>query len=236
MPLFELRNLHVAYGQLAAVRGVSLDVEAGEIVSLVGSNGAGKTTLLSAISGLLPIREGEILLKKERVDNLPSHARVNLGIIQVPERRRIFPHMTTLENLELGSFRPEARSRKQESLRTVFELFPILGERQKQPAGLLSGGEQQMLAVGRALMACPEILMLDEPSLGLAPVIVDSLFEAFRAINEAGVSILLVEQDVQDSLALSARGYVLENGQIVLSGPSDDLLARPEIKKAYLGM
>jgi len=236
MPLFELRNVHVAYGQLTAVRGVSLEVGAGEIVSLVGSNGAGKSTLLSAISGLLPIREGEILLKEARVDNLASHERVNRGIIQVPERRRIFPHMTTLENLELGSFRPEARRRKKESLHMVLELFPILAERRGQTAGLLSGGEQQMLAVGRALMACPEILMLDEPSLGLAPVIVDSLFEAFGAINEAGVSILLVEQDVQDSLALSARGYVLENGQIVLSGSSDDLLARPEIKKAYLGM
>jgi branched-chain amino acid transport system ATP-binding protein len=226
----------VAYGDLAALRAVSLTIEAGEIVSVVGANGAGKTTMLRAISGLLRPRAGEILLDGARMDRLPCHVVVERGIVHVPEGRKIFPSLTVLENLELGSYTPQARSERPRSLERVFALFPILEERRRQAAGTLSGGQQQMLAIGRALMALPRVLMLDEPSLGLAPLVVQEIFRIIGEVNRAGVGVLLVEQNTQQALALARRGYVLENGRVVLVGRGSDLLNNDHVKRAYLGL
>jgi branched-chain amino acid transport system ATP-binding protein len=211
-------------------------VQQGEIVSLVGANGAGKTTALKAISGLLKPRSGQILFCGNRLNDLPAHSIVNLGIVQIPEGRQLFPYMTVLENLELGSYTPEARKRFDDSLDQVFELFPLLKERRNQLAGTLSGGEQQMLAIGRGLMANPRLLMLDEPSLGLAPMMVKSIFSAIEEINRQGTTVLLVEQDVQKSLALARRGYVMENGRITLQGEAKELLSNEHLRRAYLGI
>jgi branched-chain amino acid transport system ATP-binding protein len=231
--LLRVDGIEVAYGQVPAVRGASLEVRPGEIVALIGGNGAGKTTTLRAISGLLPIRRGRIDFEGDRLDGLPSSKVVGRGIAHVPEGRQLFPSMTVLENLELGA--GAARGLKAESLEWVFELFPRLRERRRQLAGTLSGGEQQMVAIGRGLMARPKLLMLDEPSLGLAPVVVRAIFDNLVEINRRGMAILLVEQNVLRALQLSHRGYVLENGQIVLDGPRDTLLADGHIKQAYLG-
>ena len=231
--LLRVDGIEVAYGQVPAVRGASLEVRPGEIVALIGSNGAGKTTTLRAISGLLPIRRGRIDFEGDRLDGLPSSKVVGRGIAHVPEGRQLFPSMTVLENLELGA--GAAKALKAESLEWVFELFPRLRERRRQLAGTLSGGEQQMVAIGRGLMARPKLLMLDEPSLGLAPVVVRAIFDNLVEINRRGMAILLVEQNVLRALQLSHRGYVLENGQIVLDGPRDTLLADGHIKQAYLG-
>jgi branched-chain amino acid transport system ATP-binding protein len=214
---------------------VSLEVRTGEIVTLIGSNGAGKTTTLRAICGLLPLRGGRVELDGASVGGLPPSAVVAGGIAHVPEGRQLFPSMTVLENLELGARTPESRRRHTETLDRVFALFPRLAERRRQLAGTLSGGEQQMTAIGRALMARPRLLMLDEPSLGLAPVVVTAIFENLRAINADGVTVLLVEQNVLRALRLAHRGYVLENGTIVLEGPAERLLADERIKRAYLG-
>jgi len=236
MSFLSVEKIEVRYGDALALFNVSLEVEEGEIVSLVGANGAGKSTTLKAISGLLKPKSGQILFAGKRLNEIPAYAIVDLGIIQIPEGRQLFPYMTTLENLELGSYTPEARKRAADSIHRVFELFPILLERKMQLAGTLSGGEQQMLAIGRGLMALPKLLMLDEPSLGLAPILVKLIFEAVAKINQAGTTILLVEQDVKKSLALAQRGYVMENGKIALQGKAKELLANEHLKKAYLGI
>jgi branched-chain amino acid transport system ATP-binding protein len=234
--LLELRGVEVAYGDLPALRGVSVSVEAGETLSVVGANGAGKTTMLRAISGLMRPRAGQILLDGERLDSLPSHAIVERGVVQVPEGRKIFPSLTVLENLELGSYVAAAKARRREGLEQVFGFFPRLKERERQAAGTMSGGEQQMLAIGRALMARPRVLMLDEPSLGLAPIIVNEIFRIIGEINRLGTTVLLVEQNTRQALALSRRGYVLENGRVVLEGSGAELLGNEHVKRAYLGM
>ena len=236
MSLLELRGVEVAYGDLPALRGVSVSVEAGETLSVVGANGAGKTTMLRAISGLMRPRAGQILLNGERLDSLPSHAIVERGVVQVPEGRKIFPSLTVLENLELGSYVAAAKARRREGLEHVFTLFPRLKERERQAAGTMSGGEQQMLAIGRALMARPRVLMLDEPSLGLAPLIVKEIFRIIGEINRLGTTVLLVEQNTRQALALSRRGYVLENGRVVIEGTGAELLSNEHVKRAYLGM
>ncbi|HET7343422.1 MAG TPA: ABC transporter ATP-binding protein [Methylomirabilota bacterium] len=218
-----------------AVRGVSLEVRAGEIVALIGSNGAGKTTTLRAIAGLLPLRAGTVELEGRRLSGLGSAAIVAAGIAHVPEGRQLFPTMTVWENLELGARSAEGHARRAETLARVFALFPRLAERRSQVAGTLSGGEQQMVAIGRALMARPRLLMLDEPSLGLAPVVVSAIFANLAAINRDGLTILLVEQNVLRALRCSQRAYVLENGTITLAGESAALLADERIKRAYLG-
>ena len=236
MSLLELRDVEVAYGDLPALRGVSVSVEAGETLSVVGANGAGKTTMLRAISGLLRPRAGQILLDGVHLDTLPSHAIVEHGVVQVPEGRKIFPSLTVLENLEMGSYISAAKARRREGLAQVFALFPRLEERVSQAAGTMSGGEQQMLAIGRALMARPRVLMLDEPSLGLAPIIVTEIFRIIGEISQLGTTVLLVEQNTRQALALSRRGYVLENGRVVLEGSGAELLGNEHVKRAYLGM
>ena len=236
MSLLELRGVDVAYGDLPALRGVSLAIEEGEILTVVGANGAGKTTMLRTISGLLRPRAGEITFEGRRIDRLPSHHVVAGGVVQVPEGRKIFPSLSVRENLELGSYVRRARSHRQESLAEVFSLFPILGERARQAAGTMSGGQQQMLAIARALMARPRLLMLDEPSLGLAPLVVQEIFRTIAAINRAGTTVLLVEQNTRQALGLARRGYVLENGRVVLEGSGRDLLGNEHVKRAYLGM
>jgi branched-chain amino acid transport system ATP-binding protein len=236
MSLLELHDVEVAYGDLPALRGVSLGVEEGETLSVVGANGAGKTTMLRAISGLLRPRAGRILLDGARLDQMPSHVIVARGVVQVPEGRKIFPGLTVKENLELGSYVAAARVHRRQSLERVLGLFPRLAERQRQAAGTMSGGEQQMLAIGRALMARPRILMLDEPSLGLAPIIVQEIFRIIAEINRLGTTVLLVEQNTRQALSLSRRGYVLENGRIALEGSGAELLGNEHVRRAYLGM
>jgi branched-chain amino acid transport system ATP-binding protein len=233
--LLRLDGLEAGYGDLTAVSGVSLEVRPGEAVALIGSNGAGKTTTLRAITGLLPPRGGRVEFEGARIDGLGTAAIVALGIAHVPEGRQLFPTLTVRDNLELGARRGDRR-RRDETLESVFTLFPRLRERQRQLAGTLSGGEQQMCAIGRGLMARPRLLLLDEPSLGLAPVAVKLIFETLRRVNDAGTTILLVEQNVPRALQLSHRGYVLENGRIALAGTRADLLANPHVKQAYLGL
>jgi len=234
--ILRVEGIEVGYGDLTAVSAVSLEVHEGETVALVGANGAGKTTTLRAVSGLLPLRRGRIEFEGQRLDGLTSAQVAARGIAHVPEGRQLFPTMTVLENLELGARTPPARARRAESLIRVFDLFPRLQERSAQLAGTLSGGEQQMCAIGRGLMACPRLLMLDEPSLGLAPVMVKAIFEDLSRINVQGLTIVLVEQNVLRSLRLAHRGYVLENGRVTLSGAGADLLASGHIKQAYLGL
>ena len=234
--LLRLDGIQVGYGDMTAVHEASLEVREGETVALIGGNGAGKTTTLRAVSGLLPLRGGSIEFAGERLDGLGPADVVARGIAHVPEGRQLFPTMTVRENLELGARSVDARRRRAETLAWVFDLFPRLSERQKQVAGTLSGGEQQMCAIGRGLMAKPRLLMLDEPSLGLAPVVVRAIFEDLQRINRGGLTILLVEQNVLRALQLCHRGYVLENGRIALEGARDALLASTHIKQAYLGL
>jgi len=234
--LLRVDGIEVGYGDLTAVGDVSLEVREGEAVALIGANGAGKTTTLRAISGLLPLRRGRIEFEGQRLDGLTSAQIVARGIAHVPEGRQLFPTMTVLENLQLGARTRAARAGRDESLGRVFDLFPRLRERSEQLAGTLSGGEQQMCAIGRGLMACPRLLMLDEPSLGLAPVMVKAIFEDLGRINLQGLTILLVEQNVLRSLHLAHRGYVLENGRVTRSGAGPELLASGHIKQAYLGL
>ena len=231
--LLRLDGLEVGYGDLVAVHGVSLEVRAGDVVSLIGGNGAGKTTTLRAVSGLLPLRRGSIEFEGERIDGRPPSNIVRRGIAHVPEGRQLFPTMSVRENLELGAL---ARGGRGPALDAVFALFPRLRERERQLAGTLSGGEQQMCAIGRGLMARPRLLLLDEPSLGLSPVMVRLIFENLAQINAEGVAILLVEQKVPRALQLCHRGYVIENGRIVLDGSRADLQASGHIKQAYLGL
>jgi branched-chain amino acid transport system ATP-binding protein len=234
--LLTLEGVDAFYGDLQALHGVSLQVRAGELVALVGANAAGKTTTLRVISGTLPAGGGRVLLDGQDLAAIPAHLRVGLGIVQVPEGRRLFPFMTVRENLLLGAHVPQARAEQVRSLDYVLGLFPVLGDRATQLAGSLSGGEQQMCAIGRALMARPRLLMLDEPTLGIAPVLVQRIFETVAAINRDGVTILLVEQNVRRALALAHRAVALENGRVVLEGPARELLADERLKKAYLGL
>jgi len=234
--LLTLEGVDAFYGDLQALHGVSLEVRAGELMALVGANAAGKTTTLRVISGTLPARGGRVLFDGQDLAAMPAHLRVAQGIVQVPEGRRLFPFMTVHENLLLGAHAAQARAQQEASLDYVLRLFPVLKDRATQLAGSLSGGEQQMCAIGRALMARPRLLMLDEPTLGIAPVLVQRIFETVAAINRGGVTILLVEQNVRRALALAHRAVALENGRVVLSGPARELLADDRLKKAYLGM
>nr|WP_232619209.1 ABC transporter ATP-binding protein [Acetomicrobium sp. S15 = DSM 107314] len=228
--------MDAGYGDIQVLRGVSLEINEGEIVSLVGANAAGKSTMVKALSGIIKPWRGQVLFDGVRVDTLEPHEIVELGIIQVPEGRRLFPQMSVLENLLLGAYTPRTRRDYEKTLGDIFEMFPILKERQNQLAGSLSGGEQQMCAIGRGLMAKPKLLMLDEPSLGLAPILVAQVLSMVKTIREQGVTVLLVEQNVRQSLSLADRGYVLENGRIVMEGPSAALLADDRLRQAYLGM
>jgi branched-chain amino acid transport system ATP-binding protein len=234
--MLEVDALAVAYGDVQVLWDVSLRVDRGEIVTLLGANGAGKTTLLRAISRTVPVRAGSIVLDGEHLERAPSKRVVDLGVAHVPEGRKLWPDMSVEDNLVLGSYTHRARAGVHESLEHVFTLFPRVEERRRQMAGTLSGGEQQMVAIARGLMSKPSILMLDEPSLGLAPIVVAEMFETIRRINVDGTTVLLVEQNVRQALELATRGYVIETGRVVTSGTRDELLASDEIKKAYLGL
>lgn len=236
MHLLELKDIYVSYGAVAALKHCSLYIDDGELVSIVGSNGAGKTTTCKAISGLLPLSGGSIFFEGRDITQIPSHERVELGIIQCPEGRHLFPTMSVTENIRMGAFCKRARSKSEENMRYVFDLFPRLYERKSQDANTLSGGEQQMLAIARAIMSIPRLLILDEPSLGLSPINVQFIFDKLDEIRANGTTVLLVEQNVEKSLRESTRGYVLENGSIVMSGAGATLLADDSLKKAYLGI
>jgi len=234
--LLRIEELNVRYGDVQVLHSVALEAYDKEIVTIVGGNGAGKSTLLKTIAGILRPSAGAIWLDGERIDQFPSHRIVDQGLVRIPEGRKVFPTMSVLENLELGSYLPKAKAKRAESLEKVFSLFPILRERLRQTGGTLSGGEQQMLAIGRGLMSLPRLLMLDEPSLGLAPILVREIFRTVQEINQEGTAILLVEQNVFSALDMANRGYVLENGRIVLQGESKVLLSDEYIKEAYLGV
>ncbi len=234
--LLEVRNLHVGYGDAPAVWDVSLDVDAGEIVSVIGPNGAGKTTLINAIAGMLRSRQGELRFDGADMKRVRAHDYCGHGIALVPEGRRLFAKMTVEENLELGCYLPGPRAARAQSLERVYDLFPILRQKRNQPAGELSGGQQQMLAIGRALMAQPRIVLFDEPSLGLAPIIVDDMFDIIVRVRDEGAAVLLVEQNVVKALSIADRAYVLEQGRIVATGLPDELMNQPHIREAYLGV
>jgi len=235
MALLEVENVHTYYGQIHALKGVSLTVDKGEIVTLIGANGAGKSTLLKTTSGLLRPRQGSIRLDGKDLTQYPPHEIVAKGVVQVPEGRRVFGRLTVTENLEMGAFAISDQKLIDTNLERVFTLFPRLKERCKQVAGTLSGGEQQMLAMGRALMANPRVLLMDEPSMGLAPVLVDSIFETIRQLNADGTTILLVEQNARMALQVASRGYVLQSGVVVLSDSAENLHQNELVRKAYLG-
>ena len=234
-PVLALTDVHTYYGNIHALKGISLTVNAGEIVTLIGSNGAGKSTTLRTISGILKPRSGEIAFNGQRIDQRPAHEIVQLGLLQSPEGRRIFPRLTVLENLEMGAFTRTDHAEVKTDLERVYTLFPRLRERIAQKGGTLSGGEQQMLAIGRALMGRPKVLLLDEPSMGLAPVLVEQIFQIITDINTQGTTILLVEQNALMALAVAHRGYVLQTGQIVLSDTAAALQQNETVQKAYLG-
>ncbi|HET9649569.1 MAG TPA: ABC transporter ATP-binding protein [Microlunatus sp.] len=233
--MLEVKNLKVAYGRVRAVKGISFVVEQGQVVTLVGTNGAGKTTTLKTISGLLRPESGEIWFQGERIDKIPAHDVVTRGLAHSPEGRRIFPRLTVEENLMLGAFARRDRAGIHKDLERAFDLFPILRERRGQPAGTFSGGEQQMLAIGRAMLSRPKLLMLDEPSMGLSPLMMQRIMSTIRELQSEGVTILLVEQNAQAALSLADHGYVLEVGKIVLDGTGQALLTDENVRKAYLG-
>ncbi len=234
MVLLEVRDLRVAYGQIEAVQGIDFEVDAGQVVALIGSNGAGKTTTLRTLSGLQRAKAGEIRFDGDRIDRLPAHEIVARGVAHAPEGRRLFGRMTVRENLDLGAYRRDD-GEVEADVAMVYDLFPILAERRGQAAGTLSGGEQQMLAIGRALMSRPRLLMLDEPSMGLSPLVMRTIFSTLGELKERGTTLLLVEQNAQAALALADYGHVLETGRIVLSGTAADLLGDDGVRKAYLG-
>lgn len=234
--MLEVKGIDVCYGDVQVLWDVSFEVRAGEIVALIGANGSGKSTTLATISSLLTPRKGAVLLEGKPIHERKPHEMVGLGIAHIPEGRRLFPEMTVQENLFMGALTPAARRARAETLEKVYGLFPRLKERAKQAAGTLSGGEQQMAAIGRGLMSKPRLLMLDEPSLGLSPLLVSEIFRVIQEIHQEGVTVLLVEQNVFKSLSIAGRAYVLENGRIALSGTGADLLADPHVKKAYLGL
>jgi branched-chain amino acid transport system ATP-binding protein len=235
-PLLELHDVHSYYGNIHALKGISLTVDKGEIVTLIGSNGAGKSTTLRTISGIIKPRQGSVKLAGQRIDELPAHKVVERGVLQSPEGRRIFPRLTVQENLEMGAFTRTDKDGIAQDMERVFGLFPRLKERASQKGGTLSGGEQQMLAIGRALMGRPQVLLLDEPSMGLAPVLVEQIFSIIKDINTQGTTILLVEQNALMALGIAHRGYVLQTGQIVLSDSAQGLSENETVQKAYLGM
>jgi len=232
--LLSVNNINVYYGAIHAIKGISFQVDEGEIVTLIGANGAGKTTTLDTVAGLLRSKTGEIRFQDQRIDHVPPHNIVKNGLALVPEGRRVFAQMTVEENLEMGAFTRD-KSQVAPGLEKVYELFPRLQERRRQVAGTLSGGEQQMLAMGRALMSAPKLMMLDEPSMGLAPILVEQVFEIIASLHKAGTTILLVEQNAQMALSVADRAYVLENGQITLSGTGEELSRSEQVQKAYLG-
>jgi len=236
MALLATNNVHTFYGKIHALRGISITVEEGEIVTLIGSNGAGKSTTLNTICGITPASQGTITLEDRDITSVPSHEIVALGITQAPEGRRIFARLTVYENLLMGAYtRTDSKAAIEETLELVYRTFPRLKERLRQPGGTLSGGEQQMLAIGRALMANPRVLLLDEPSMGLAPILVQEIFAIIEQLNQAGTTILLVEQNAQLALSICNRGYVLQTGEIVLEGTGKELLANEMVREAYLG-
>ena len=234
--MLKIDKIDVYYGQVQILRQVSFSVDKGKVVSLLGSNGAGKTTTVNSISGILPVAKGSIQFLEQNITKIEPYARVEMGLVQIPEGRKLFPTLTVMENLEMGSYLKGPKSHRGESLGLVSNMFPILEERKDQLAGTLSGGEQQMLAIGRGLMSKPKLLVLDEPSLGIAPLIVEEIFKVIKEINHEGVTILLVEQNVSQALEFSDQGFVLEEGQIALSGEGKDLLTNTHIKKLYLGL
>lgn len=233
--MLDVQDIHVYYGAIHALKGISFQLNEGEIVALIGANGAGKSTTLSAISRVVPLRTGDILFKGDSIINTPPQEIVKKRVIQVPEGRRIFPRMSVVENLEMGAYVHGDREKIESDMEAMFVRFPRLRERRKQLGGTLSGGEQQMLAIARGLMARPELLLLDEPSMGLAPIIVEQIFDIIQDINHHGTSILLVEQNAQMALSIANRGYVLETGKVVLEGTADELLDNPVVQEAYLG-
>ncbi len=236
MDILEVNDLNVYYGGIHAIKNISFDIKKGEVVSLIGANGAGKTSTLHAVSGLIPIKAGEISLNGINITNIEAHKLVGMGMAHVPEGRRIFTELTVLENLEMGAYVRNDKDGIKTDMENMFNIFPRLAERKKQLAGTMSGGEQQMLAMARALMSNPSLLLLDEPSMGLAPLLVQEIFKIIERINkEQGVTILLVEQNANMALSIADRGYVLETGQIILEGTGKELISNPEIKKAYLG-
>ena len=235
MPMLEIKNIHTYYGNIHALKGISLAVEKGEIVTLIGANGAGKSTTLNTISGILKPREGEVRMEDELLNELPPHTVVARGVSQAPEGRKIFSRLTVLENLEMGAYTRQDKVEIQKDLDHVFAVFPRLKERMKQVGGTLSGGEQQMLAIGRAMMARPKVLLLDEPSMGLAPILVEEIFKTIQDINRQGTTVLLVEQNANMALQIANRGYVLETGTIALEGTAGVLRENPRVKAIYLG-
>ena len=235
MAMLEIKDLEVYYGMIQAIKGISFEVNEGEVIALIGANGAGKTTILHTISGLIAPKKGSITFEGQEITKIPAHKIVENGLAQVPEGRRVFPSLSVLQNLKLGAYTRKDKKEIDDTLKMIYERFPRLEERKNQPAGTLSGGEQQMLAMGRALMSHPKLLMLDEPSMGLAPILVEQIFEIIRALHKAGTTILLVEQNAQMALSVADRAYVLETGRIALSGTGKELAESDAIRKAYLG-
>ena len=235
MAMLEVRDLNVYYGMIHAIKGISFDVNKGEIIALIGSNGAGKTTILHTISGLIAPKSGTITFEGNRIENCPAHKIVSMGMAHVPEGRRVFAELSVLQNLKLGAYTRKDKIEIEETLQNVYERFPRLEERKNQMAGTLSGGEQQMLAMGRALMSHPSLIIMDEPSMGLSPIFVNEIFDIIKEVSNSGTTVLLVEQNAKKALSIADRAYVLETGRIVLDGDAEDLLNNDSIKKAYLG-
>lgn len=236
MSLLEIEDLHTYYGNIHALKGISLTVDEGEIVTLIGANGAGKSTTLKTVSGLLAPRQGHIRFQGKDITGMQAHNVTGLGLVQVPEGRRVFAQLTVMENLEMGAYLSNNTAEQRTDMERIFKLFPRLFERRRQLSGTLSGGEQQMLAIGRAMMSRPRLLLLDEPSMGLAPVLVDTIFDTIQALNEAGTTILVVEQNARKALQVADRGYVLQTGAITISGHAEQLLSDPRVIEAYLGL
>lgn len=235
MAMLEIKDLEVYYGMIQAIKGVSFEVNEGEVIALIGANGAGKTTILHTITGLLEAKKGTVTFDGKDITKVPAHRIVTMGMAHVPEGRRVFSNLTVFQNLKMGAYTRKDKTEIEESLKTVYKRFPRLEERQNQLAGTLSGGEQQMLAMGRALMSHPRLILMDEPSMGLSPIFVNEIFDIIKKVSAGGTTVLLVEQNAKKALSISDRGYVLETGNIVLSGKSDELLNNDSIKKAYLG-
>lgn len=235
MAMLEIKDLEVFYGMIQAIKGISFEVNEGEVIALIGANGAGKTTILHTITGLLEASKGAVFFDGENITKIPAHKIVSMGMAHVPEGRRVFANLTVLQNLKMGAYTRHDKNEIEETLATIYERFPRLQERQNQLAGTLSGGEQQMLAMGRALMSHPKIILMDEPSMGLSPIFVNEIFDIIRSVSSSGTTVLLVEQNAKKALSIADRAYVLETGKIVLEGQASDLLNNDSIKKAYLG-
>ena len=235
MAMLEIKDLEVYYGMIQAIKGISFEVNQGEVIALIGANGAGKTTILHTISGLIAPKKGSITFEGQEITKIPAHKIVENGLAQVPEGRRVFPSLSVLQNLKLGAYTRKDKKEIDDTLKMIYERFPRLEERKNQPAGTLSGGEQQMLAMGRALMSKPRIILMDEPSMGLSPIFVNEIFDIIKQVSASGTTVLLVEQNAKKALSIADRGYVLETGKIVKEGKASDLLNDEAVKKAYLG-